>query len=554
MESRIYEERFLELRNSIFSLLKTKNTKAIEYEEKAVSEYIERLSKGDFQTKSLKSKAIYFEGQREKYLAEVKEIIASSYKAIRDFLDDVMVQMEAEKDSLEIQERRNDLLLINQEVKRKRQDNANKMNALDRDYQQRLKDLASVAQDTEKASLNYLNEASRKISQDAQKVIDNYNKKILPIEKSLLEVDEKAKILEIKAKIKEIRTLMLKEEHELKLDSFKKNNEELIILLNDASNATIELEKVKSEYQLIRLENNKSNDLLSVESEENIFNYDVAKRDKGIELINDIFNQKVDYYNIIRDQKRNVYARELYLKKKYNDKLFLIATTNPIHPFLSLINHILKEYNEYASYFNELIEEGNKKRNDSLLDAGELVLKLNLDLFNGKAKERRKLDETVRRSISSLLSTDLFNDEYNEIIDFFDKILNIFKTNDKELDKKDEFLNNIYVYEKTINRYDAKEKFDLDMAYISSEFTKYKDNYNDVRAKDLKAFNGSISEKKKALENKFENNKRKIEDDLAKIINDEKLKLDKKISDANNEYDRSIALEEKNYKTRTLTL
>ena len=554
MESRIYEEKFIELRNSIFSLLKVKNLKAIEYEKKTITEYLGRLSKGDFQMKSFKSKTIYFENQKKKYQSEVSEAINAAYKLIKDFLDSVMLQMEAEKDSLEIQERRNDLLEKNQDVKRRRQDNANRMSAIDKDYQQKLKDAQNEVNDKEKAYLNYQNEASKKLNIDIQKIVDNYNKKSLPLEKSLLTIDDKKKILEIKAKIKELRVARLEEEHKTKLAHIEKLKEDSLNLLKVISAAKCNLEAIKNDYATKKLENSNSNDLLSLESEANIFNYDLDKRDQGFALINEIYNQKVEYFNSIRDQKRNVYARELYLKKKYNDKLFLFASINAIHPFLNLINYILKEYSEYANYFNELIEGQTEMKNLCLNKAAEYVNRIDLEQFKGKAKERKKLDDSIRKCINSLLDTNLLNDEYNQVIDFFDKILNVFNTKNIELDKKDEFLNNIYVYERTINRYDSKEKFDNDMAYISSEFNKYKDAYNLKREKDVNNFNELIEKKTLNANNNYKGKLEKENNSLSQSEQEFKDELEKRLLGAEKDYSQDVLLEDKSYKARLLTL
>ena len=554
MESRIYEERFKEIRDSIFSLLKLKNAKALEYEKRAISEYIDRLSKGDFQIRSFKSKVAYFSNQKEKYLNEVSEAINASSKKIKEFLDQVMVQMEAEKDSLEIQERRNDLLEINQDVKHKRQDNANRMTALDREYQTKIKDASNDLQDKEKLLSSYQIDASKKLSIDLLKIKDSYNKKTLPLEKSLLEIDEKKKISEVRTKINELRKEMLSSEFKLRVDHQKKVKDDLTKLLNEVRESTLALEANKNEYQIKKIENSRSNDFLSLESENNIFHYDLDKRDKGFDLICEIYNQKVEYFNSIRDQKRNVYAREMNLKKKYNDKLFLFASLNAIHPFLNLINYILKEYEEYANYFNDVIASQNQIRFDYLNQTSEMVQNLNLMLFNGKAKNRRMLDDSVRKCVVSLFDSDLLNNEYNQVIDFFDKILNIFNTKNNELDKKDEFLNNIFVYERTINRYDAKEKFDNDMAYISNEFKKYQDQYKVKRENDIKSFDKLMEEKNVEVEKKFKSNLDKIREDyeiLEATLND---KLQKDIEIINKDYNKNVNSEEKLYKNRLQTL
>lgn len=554
MESRIYEEKFEELRNTIFSLLKTKNSKAIEYEKRAISECIEKLSKGDLQTKSFKSKVVYFANQKKKYLEEVDDSISLASKKIKEFLDQIMVQMEAEKDSLEIQERRNDLLEINTDVKHKRQDNANRMSALDRDYQGKLKDASTDLSEKEKAYNNFFQDATRKLTSDLQKIQDTYNKKSLPLEKSLLEIDEKKKINEVKAKITELRKVMILDEHKAKLEHYESLKNGLSNLLKEIKDSELAMEACKNEYSTLKLDNSMSNDLLSLESESNIFHYDLMKRDKGFELINEIYNQKVEYFSSIRDQKRNVYAREMNLKKKYNDKLFLFASINAIHPFLSLINYILKEYSEYANYFNDLIESQLEIKNDYLIKSNEVIMGLELDLFNGKNKERRKLDDSIRKCINVLFDSDLLNDEYNQVIDFFDKILNVFNTKINEQDKKDEYLNNIIMYDKNINRYDAKEKFDNDMAYISNEFKKYKEAFLNKRDVDVKEFNKLMEEKNHEINKKFEQEKDKIKVNYQKLEKALSEKLEKDLDKITKEYQKNILSSDKSYKQRLLTL
>lgn len=554
MESRIYEEKFMELRSKISIQLKNKNNKTSEYQKRTIEEYFNALSNGDFSQKNFKSKIAYFKGQKDKYYDEVSSTISDANKEVKEFLDGIMVQMEAEKDNLEIQERRNDLLEINATVKRLRQDNANRMSAIDKEFQTKLKEAQAEFDEQEKISSSYSNDLNKKMSVEMQKVIEAFDEKISPLASSLLLIDEKNKINEVKKKISEYRLSMLEEEEKIELSFNDKEKEEKSNNLKVLKESKLKLEMCKAEYRLLKIKNSRDNDLLSLESDTNIFNYDTNKKDKGFDLINDIYRRKIDYFYVIRDQKRNVYAKELSLKKKYNDKLFLYASINSIHPFLTLIDFILKEFDEYAKYFDEAIEKQNNFKLKYVKKISDLIMGTDLSHFQGKAKERKLFDDQVRRDVNKFLDSDLLNNEYNLIIDSFDRILNLFPLNNSKIDKKDKYLNNIYLSESNINRYDSIEKFEAYMNFVEAEFDKYRDNYLSNRNKDINRFNENSSNKISKINTKYYDGMNDTWNNYMKLNEELTASLNKEISGIKKEFDLNKKRIENSYKQKRLTV
>ena len=554
MENRIYQEKFEELRKNIFGVLKSKNEKVFDYEKKAVDSYLDNLFKGDFSTKSLKSKVAYFINQKEKYENEIDSSISDSWKKMKDYLEDVFLELENEIESNYIQKRRNDLLERNASVKHKRQDNANKMSAIDKEFQGKVKDSLGLLSDSEKAYSSFVTDANKSLNIEIQKVIEGYNKKSSQLEKNLLVTDEKNKIKEIKANIKELREQRLLDEFNTKTKYINESNLSTIQFLTNIKEARINQESVNNDYNIKKIENSKSNDFLSLESETNIFNYDLEKKIEGTEKISKLYNKKIEYLNLVRDQKKNIYSRTVTLKKKYYDKAFLYVSYNPNHPFIDFIDYLLAEFDVYSEYFNTIFDNLNNERGEYLKKASEYIMNMDVSLFKGKARDRRDLDDSVRKCINSIYDSDIINIEYGLVIDLFDRFINQFNIKNIELEKKDELLNNIYVYDKSINRNDMKEKFIEDLNYLDSQYNKFINNFNNQVNRSKEDFISIIKNKEVAIENSFNEKINKQNSLYQEKVNKINTQFEQDVEKFEKESAKKLVLEAKEYKMRVSTL
>lgn len=559
MDYRSYENKINEIKNEIINNFSLKEEKNFEYSQSIVNSYLESLNKGDISIKSFKLKIVHSEHAYEKSVNEFDELLKAKYQELVDFLESFFLEYEKSLVSFKyFPTRKADLLQLNHSLKRKKQENITRINNLDKDLSQKVKDTNALIMEKQKASSAAINEINRRLSIDLQRNIDNCNKESLPLERELLDVDEKDKIKEIKQKIKEIRTKSIEEQNKLKNKAYDALKETEINYTREIGEIELKLELEKKEHELKVLQCNKEIDLLQLEEAKNVFIYDYQKDVQSIDLYENYLNSYINVVNTMNEKTLNKESKEdkefvdLHFNMKSLEYTLRFFKNNFYDPVIRMINKIVSLYNECKNLF----EEKMKLLYDTMDSSDEIIFdklyEYDDDIYKIKKIKKSELEDNIKIGLLNLFNSKYIISKHSILAKTFESVLDV-------INEKAVRINTIFPEESlkilvTKNNLEEADLINQNIMKIETDFKLYKDAYLVNKENEKSKYEieqGTLNEK---IEKKYENDNELNEKNVKKIIRKNKNSIDKKIklSAKSNKKNHRLATENLKEKKRIL--
>lgn len=430
MDYRSYENKVNEIKNDIFDFLMLRYNKVNDYSNDIIDAYGAMLDKGDISIKSFKLKVLHNEHSCQKNNEELDELLKFKYQDFVSFLDNFFLDYEKNLKQYKFYPtRKAELAQLNYLTKKKKQDNINRINNLDKEINNKTKEFENYLNEKNKNHLANLAEINRRLTIDLQRNIESCEKEYLSLEKSLLDIDEKDKIKEIRAKINEIRSRSLSEQYDIKIkcyESLKNINDACFKEIYEKKNEFIDYQ-TDNEKKIASLEN--EIELFKLEENENIFNYDYQKDIESIDVLNNdlmIYQNCVDsiYQKLLNDNKSlNNDYKVLLLNKKIIECTIQYFQVNFYDPAIRMINRIQIFFNDIKESIDEKYAKYNQYRETKYQFLLDKVNNLQDDAFKNKKTNRLELQENIESCINNLFDIKYFEKEFSLLLDFIDMII-----------------------------------------------------------------------------------------------------------------------------------
>ena len=555
MDYRSYENKINEIKNDIIANFSLKEEKNFEYSQSIVNSYLESLNKGDISIKSFKLKIVHSEHAYEKSVNEFDELLKAKYQDLVEFLDNFFLEYEKSLVSFKyFPTRKADLLQLNHSLKRKKQENITRINNLDKDLSQKIKDANNLISEKQKACTSAVNEINRRLSIDLQRNIDNCNKESLPLERELLDVDEKDKIKEIKLKIKEIRAKSIEEQNKLKSKAYDALNETETSFAKEISEIELKLELDKKEHQLKVLQCNKEIDLLQLEEAKNIFMYDYQKDVQSLDLYENYLNSYINVVKAINEKTLNKESKEdkefieLHFNMKSLEYTLRFFKNNFYDPVIRMINKIVSLFNECKNLFEEKIDLLYKTMDTSDDEIFDKLYEYDDDIYKVKKIKKSELEDNIKIGLSNLFNSKYILSKHSILAKTLESVLDI-------INEKAVRINTIFLEESskiliTKNNLEETDLIEQNIDKLETDFKLYKDSYLLEKENEKNKYESNQNSLDEKINKKFVNDSEINEKDVKKIVRKNKNNIDKKIKLNNKNNKKNHKLASRNLKEK----
>lgn len=412
-----------QLDNEIYEFIDSRTEKNILRSVDIVENYISSLNINEFSIKSFKAKIIHNELEHRRTAEDFQKLLISSEKKIEEIFNTIFENyLDTVKKSKGSLTKVNDLREYEITKRRQRQDVVNRMNSLEKDYQ------AKKQQDKEQYKSKYdeyllsLQEESRKLNIDINRIKEAIIKSYGAEEKELLATDDKKRILELKEIIKEKRIEGLKQEYEQKMKSYNEIREKKIAFLDIEKDYDLLVNTQLTEHQEKIAELKHQIKEIESQIKINSFNYDCNYKIKLYEKLRDA---KSILSSLLRNHNDFLYKYELNnlsldLEAKFKiafilTKLYQMIVTiyeyNIYDPFADVLEELIKINKTNNENYGKTI---NKMKQKLIEDSEKLKSALDAISLDEKTEKRMSKDDLKENVLSSInrYYTNIINELY----------------------------------------------------------------------------------------------------------------------------------------------
>ena len=429
-------------------------------------------------------------------------------------------------------------------IKKNKQEHTYKINALERDFTAKTKDIENEIKEIKKAYKSKTTELSRKLDFEIKKVQEQAKRKSSPLDKELLVVNEPIHIKTINNEIKKIRIEAIEEIYNLTKEYLKESQDieieyqEYLIRKEDEiriyrEQVNMKIAELKEKIELLNIDekvNNYSYDsnyheYLINKEKDNLLSLNEFEQQYLLELV-DIkkeffqniyqFNQKkhqylVNYQNLldlnVDLEIDNLLKEKEYLYQSFNNQITLL--NNLIQNLIDTITQTIKD--QVGNIITKLLLINDSFLQQSIVNQSQdyswqdydyqfNYLRFNEEITVYKENQRKHIDKYFKHLTSQIKS---LNSVLKEILQSFSSFINQEITNDRELMVKflnhheevmataSEILNN-----KEIN---LKAKYNQELNALNQEVAKIKQNFETKKRLILEMYNNNILEHQNQL-------------------------------------------------------
>jgi len=570
MDYRSLVQQFNKIDSDISAFIEERTTKNILRGNDIVRDYVDALKNNEYSIKSFKAKIIHNELEHRRTTEEFNRLINDAYVKIDDVLEksfqnylDVLANSKfalnktADMREYEITKRRN------------RQDILNRINSLSKEYHQELNQDKEDFAEKEEEFTESINIENRKLQIDLNKCKEKTVKNYSSDEADLLITDDKKNICKLKEAIKNIRIDGLNEEHELRLKSHLDIKEKKIDFLNlkreyliNSNQKRFDMKIKTADYQLQIKE-------LEIQIERRSFDYDIEYKKHRFEKLRSdkytlvslsklhnefLYKNELNIY----EEDKNVKFLIAFILLKFYQMLITICESSIFDPLIGLLEEFIninkqnnENYSATVKKIREQLDENISLLNDALFD---------ISMSNKTRVKKEDLQENVITSIeryyNNIISeVAMFNNELEKV---FLHIIKKFSAKYKQTSGKDLFDYNDCLFMNTnydksdlstlgYQAYDFNQEGSLQLDDYYNALKDKVENYVNLIEEDYQKEMRIISKTILLFESKIKNKVDEAKDNFNKLVDDNKMKLNKENKKVNREIDKKISKIENDY-------
>ena len=324
MDYKSFTSEFDILKNKLFGFINKKNKANIERASDIVDGYLSEIKEGQYSLKSYKAKIIHNELEHTKTKKEfnilIEEINNDTNNLFKLYFEEYLKEV---KNELTSPTKEQDIKDYTNSRRKARLDVINKKNALERDSNDKLKELESQLNQKQKEFSDKQSDFRVKLQNEINKLNEKVIKDYSPFETELVEINDKKEANIVKEKIKAIRLNGLNEEYQIKVKSYDEFNQDKKNFINDTNNILYEEEKVKCDKEKKLIEFDAKLKKIDLQLDNHEHNYDAITENKNISNCYEEIDELVRLIKMSNEYIISFNNRDT-LDLLYADKIFIL--------------------------------------------------------------------------------------------------------------------------------------------------------------------------------------------------------------------------------------